>query len=286
MKFYIGLGILFFSVFAGYMGAGGHLKILFQPFEFLIIFGSGIASFVIANPGHVVDRFLTNLNKVIKGPKYSKNDYAQLLNLLFSIFKLAKNKGMLSLEPHVENPFDSAIFQKFPSFMLNHSALTFTCDYLRLLTMGNDNAMQMEDLMNQELEVLFHDDHLDVVAVEKMADGMPALGIVAAVLGVIHTMESISQPPEVLGGLIGAALVGTFLGILVSYGVVSPIAQNLKYVLEADQKYLICIKTAIIAYMNGNAPIIVIEYGRKILDEHYRPSFTEMEELTQQNTDG
>lgn len=286
MKFYIGLGILFFSVFAGYMGAGGHLKILMQPFEFLIIFGSGIAAFIIANPVHVLDRFVTNLKKVINGPKYSKNDYSQLLNLLFSIFRLAKNKGMLSLEPHVENPFDSAIFQKFPAFMLNNSALTFMCDYLRLLTMGNDNAMQMEDLMNQELEVLFHDDHLDVSAFEKMADGMPALGIVAAVLGVIHTMESISQPPEILGSLIGAALVGTFLGILVSYGIVGPIAQNLKYVLEADQKYLICIKTAIISYMNGNAPIIVVEYGRKILDEHYRPSFTELEELTQQNTDG
>ena len=189
---------------------------------------------------------------------------------------------MLSLEPHIENPHDSAIFQKFPSFIYNQKALSYMCDSLRLLTMGSDDVHKMDDLMSEELEVILSEDTQDVTAIEKMADGLPALGIVAAVLGVIHTMGSISQPPEVLGHLIGGALVGTFVGILVSYGFVSPMAQSLKHVMESDQQYMICIKTSVIAYLNGYAPIIVAEYSRKILDSHNRPSFSELENITQQ----
>lgn len=285
MKFYIGVIVVIGSVFIGYIGSEGHLIVLLQPFELLIIIGSAIGAFIIGNPPSVINQAMTNVKKVIGGPKYQKKDYMQLLNLLFSIFKLAKAKGMLALESHIENPHDSIIFQKFPSFLLNHTALNFLCDYLRLLTMGSENLHQMDDLMTQELEVVFHEDTINVQAFDKMADGLPALGIVAAVLGVIHTMGSISQPPEVLGQLIGAALVGTFAGILLSYGFIAPIAQSLRHILEADQKYMLCIKTAILAYLSGYAPIIIVEYARKTLDEEFRPTFTELEEISQQSAD-
>lgn len=285
MKFYIGIAAILGCIFIGYMGSGGHVAVLWQPFEFIIILGASAGAYMIGNSSGVISRTMPNVQKIINGPKYHDKDYVQLLNLLFSLFKLARSKGMLSLEPHIESPVDSAIFQKFPSFMLNHVALTFLCDYLRLLTMGSDNANQIEELMDKELEVIFHEDHCDVTAFEKMADGLPALGIVAAVLGVIHTMGSISQPPEVLGHLIGAALVGTFFGILVSYGFVAPMAQSLKIVLETDQKYIMCIKTAIVAYLNGYAPIIIVEHARKLLEEEHRPTFSEMENATQQAAD-
>ena len=282
MRFYIGVLVVLGSVLIGNLGAGGHLGVLWQPFEYLIILGSAAGAFAISNPPTVVSRVLPNVKKIIDGPKYQKKDYLELLGLIFSIFRLAKSKGMLSLEPHIENPHDSAIFQKFPSFLYNQKALSYMCDSLRLLTMGSDDVHKMDDLMSEELEVILSEDTQDVTAIEKMADGLPALGIVAAVLGVIHTMGSISQPPEVLGHLIGGALVGTFVGILVSYGFVSPMAQSLKHVMESDQQYMICIKTSVIAYLNGYAPIIVAEYSRKILDSHNRPSFSELENITQQ----
>lgn len=285
MKFYIGIAVILGCVFIGYMGNGGHVGVLWQPFEFLIILGAAGGGYMIANPSGVVSRTMPNIQKIISGPLYHKKDYMQLLNLLFSVFRLAKSKGMLALEPHIENPQESALFQKFPSFLNNHTALNFLCDYIRLLTMGSDDVNHLDELMTAELEVIFHENHSDITAFEKIADGLPALGIVAAVLGVIHTMGSISQPPEVLGHLIGGALVGTFAGILISYGFVSPMSQSLKHVLDADEKYMLCIKVAIVAYLSGNAPILVVESARKILDEEVRPSFSELEEATQSISD-
>ncbi len=282
MKLIIGLLIVLGSVLVGYAANGGHLHVLWQPFEFIIILGAAIGAYVIANSSSVVGRTAGNLKRILAGPQYHKDDYLQLLCLLFCIFKLAKSKGMLSLEAHIENPTESNIFQRFPGFLNNHLALSFLCDYLRLLTMGSENVHQMDDLMMEELEVIMHEDHCDVTAIEKMADGTPALGIVAAVLGVIHTMGSISQPPEILGHLIGGALVGTFAGVLISYGIVGPMAQALKNVVEADQKYVVCIKASIVAYLNGSAPIIVVEFARKTLDEDQRPTFDELEIATQQ----
>ncbi len=282
MKFFIGLCVVIACVLVGYVAGGGHLGVLWQPFEFLIIVGASIGAYIISNPSPVIGRTKGNLGRIVSGPTYKKRDYLQLLCLLFCIFRTAKSKGMLALETHIDSPDDSVIFQRFPQFLKNHTALNFLCDYLRLLTMGSENVHQMEDLMMEELEVIFHEDHRDAGAVEKMADGMPALGIVAAVLGVIHTMGAISSPPEVLGKLIGGALVGTFAGVLISYGFIGPMAQSLKSVLEDDQKYILCIKAAIIAYLNGYAPIIIVEYARKILDEEVRPTFVELEIATQQ----
>ena len=266
----------------GYGLNGGHLAVLWQPFEFLIIIGASIGAYVVANPAGVVKRTLGNVKRIFSGPTYKKKDYLQLLCLLFCVFKLAKMKGVLALEAHIENPNDSTIFQRFPSFLRNHTSQNFLCDYLRLLSMGDHDVHQIEDLMMEELEIILHEDHCDISAFEKMADGLPALGIVAAVLGVIHTMGSISQPPEILGHLIGGALVGTFAGILISYGVVGPMAQSLKGVLEAEQKYILCIKASIVSYLNGHTPILVAEFARKSLEEHQRPTFDELETATQQ----
>jgi chemotaxis protein MotA len=285
MKIFIGLAVVIGCVILGYVLNGGHLGVLWQPFEFLIILGAGIGAYVIANPGAILQNTGKNLSRACLGPKYEKKDYLQLLCLLFYIFKMAKTKGMLVIESHIENPSESAIFQRFPSFLKNHEALAFTCDYLRLLIMGTDNVYQLDDLMSDELDLLAHDDHANISAFEKMADGMPALGIVAAVLGVIHTMGSISQPAEVLGHLIGGALVGTFFGVLVSYGIIGPIAQALKASLDADQNYIKCIRAAFISYLNGSPPIIIVEFARKALEEHQRPSFEELETATQQLSD-
>ncbi len=221
------------------------------------------------------------LGTLLKGPRYNRAAYMELLGVLFALFKLAKSKGDLALESHVENPDESPLFREFPTFLKDHHALEFVCDYLRLLTLGTKNAHEVEAIMEQELEI--HHNELDAISgsIHTMADGLPALGIVAAVLGIIHTMGSITEPPEVLGQLIGAALVGTFAGILMSYGLVGPVANSVEQTFGADSSYLGCIKTGIIAHMQGYAPQVSIEFARKTLNSNVRPTFAEVEEMVQ-----
>jgi chemotaxis protein MotA len=220
------------------------------------------------------------MGQLLKGARYNKESYLELISLLYSVFKLAKTKGMLALEQHVENPHESKLFQQFPAFAADHHAMTFLCDYLRLLTLGTENAHEMESLMEQELETHHHEKLQLATAIQTMADGMPALGIVAAVLGVIHTMGSITEPPEVLGHLIGGALVGTFLGVLLSYGFVGPIGKSLQNIYEAEGKYLECIKAGLLAHLQGYAPAVSAEFARKALLSTVRPTFYEVEEAT------
>ncbi len=198
----------------------------------------------------------------------------------YQVFRMAKSKGMLSLEQHVENPEASALFQQFPGFSADHHATDFFCDYLRLMTLGTDNPLEVETLIDQELDVHHHHEEEISHAVNALGESFPGLGIVAAVLGVIHTMGSITEPPEVLGHLIGAALVGTFLGILLCYGFVGPMATAMKGNSEADHNYFVCLKTGIIAHLQGYAPAVSIEFARKTLQGHVRPSFAELEEAT------
>jgi chemotaxis protein MotA len=214
---------------------------------------------------------------LLKGEKYNKDSYIELLCMLYAVFKLAKSKGSLALEAHVENPEESSLFAQYPKFQHDHHAVVFICDYLRLLTLGTDNHHEMETLMDEEIET-HHEEHLVVVgAISALADGLPALGIVAAVLGVIHTMGSISEPPEVLGHLIGGALVGTFCGILFAYGFAAPIAASVKARGDAELKYFLCMKAGILAYMQGYAPAVAVEFARKALGTDVRPSFYEVE---------
>ena len=281
MFFIIGFVIVFGSVIAGYVAAGGHMDVLWQPFEFLIIGGAAIGQFIIGNPKKVIGGAAGSFGKILKGSKYNKSHYLELLSVLYSVFRLAKSKGDLALEAHVEKPDESTLLSKFPMFSADHHAVEFLCDYLRLLTLGASTSHEVEAVMDQELETHHNEDHAIQGAIQNMGEAFPALGIVAAVLGVIHTMGSITEPPEVLGHLIGGALVGTFFGILMSYGLVGPMAKALEQTQAADSKYMECIKVAVVAHMQGYAPQVSIEFARKILGSDVRPSFAEVEEQIQ-----
>jgi chemotaxis protein MotA len=278
----IGIVIVFVMVFGGFIAAGGHMDVIIGalPFELMIIGGAGAGALVIANPKNVLVAALKGFGRAMKGPRFKKADYLELLSLMYQIFRLAKTKGMLALEQHVEKPDESTLFAQFPKFVKDHHALEFVCDYLRLLTLGTDNPHEVETIIDEELETHHNEDHAASHAMTALSDGLPALGIVAAVLGVIKTMGAIDQPPEILGHLIGSALVGTFLGIFLSYGIVGPMASACKAAQEADAKYMECIKTGILAHMQGYAPQVSIEFARKTLLSNARPTFAELEEAT------
>lgn len=278
MFFIIGFIIVLGCVVGGYMAGGGHMFVLWQPFEFIIIVGAAIGAFIIGTPKIVLANMPKAFGRMLSGSPYNKANYIELLSVLYAVFKLARTKGMLALESHTEDPHDSSLFNHFPHFAHQHHAVEFLCDYLRMITLGSDNAMQMEDLMNEELEVHHKETHKQSHAIQTMADGMPALGIVAAVLGVIHTMGSITEPPEVLGHLIGGALVGTFTGVLLSYGFIAPMATSVQGVYDEEAKYYDVIKSAILAYLNGYAPAICVEFARKTIIHDIRPTFIEVEE--------
>ena len=275
----IGAGIVIISVLGGYLLNGGEISILVQPTEWLIIIGAAIGSFVIANPKKVVIGTGAALKLLLRGSRHDKASYVETLSLLYALFKLAKTKGDLALESHVEKPDESAIFARYPGFNADHHSREFLCDYLRLLTLGTNNAHEVEAVIDAEIEAHHHRETAIAEAITKMSDAMPALGIVAAVLGVIHTMGSITQPPEILGGLIGGALCGTFMGVLLSYGFFAPIGQALSGIYKTETDYLSCIKACLLAHMMGYAPQVSIEFGRKTLDYDIRPSFFELEEV-------
>jgi chemotaxis protein MotA len=277
--FFPGLAVVFLCVFGGYIIMGGNMMIIIKaaPMELVIILGSAIGAFMIGNPKRITAQATGAFKTILKGSPYGKEDYLELLSLLYMIFKTAKTKGMLALESHVENPQESPLFQQFPKILADHHAVEFICDYLRMMTMGTDNPHQMEDLINEELEVHHHENEQLSGSYTNMGDGLPALGIVAAVLGVIKTMAAIDQPPAILGKMIGGALVGTFLGVFLAYGIVGPMGNILKSIHEEEGKYYQCIKVGLISYMNGYAPVIALEFARKTLLSHVRPSFYDIE---------
>ncbi|HCI46806.1 MAG TPA: flagellar motor stator protein MotA [Rhodospirillaceae bacterium] len=264
----------------GYVALGGHLGVLWQPFELVIIFGSGCGAYIVANNKTILKATGREVKTNFKGARYNKDSYLELLSMLYAVFRQAKTKGWLSLEQHIENPHESELFQQFPNFYNDHHAVTFLCDYLRIISMGSDNAFEIEALMDEELETHHAELHQVSGAMQTMADGLPALGIVAAVLGVIKTMGSITEPPEVLGKLIGGALVGTFLGVWLAYGFIGPLASSLKIRHENEGKYYQAIKVALLANLQGYAPALSVEFARKTLFSDVRPSFAEVEEAT------
>ncbi len=280
MFFIIGIVLVIGCVFGGY-SVHGDLRILWQPIEYVIILGGALGAFMAGNPKAVVIGSFKSFGTMVKGPKYKKDAYVELLSCIYSVFRLAKAKGDLALEQHVEKPHESTLFANFPKFQHDHHAIDFFCDYLRLLTLGASNAHEIESIMDQELDVHHHDKLMVSSAMRTIGEAIPALGIVAAVLGVIVTMSSITEPPEVLGGLIGAALVGTFSGILVAYGFVLPMASNLEAAYNAEHHYFMCMKMGLMGHMQGYAPQVSVEFARKVLPDEYRPSFAELEEITQ-----
>ncbi len=268
----------------GYMALGGNVKVLWQPFELVIIFGSAVCAYMVANSPHVIKASLVDIKNIYKKDKYGKQEYLELLSMLYTVFKMARTKGWLSLEQHIEEPHESEIFKQFPSFYNEHRAVTFLTDYLRIISLGSENPHELEALMDEEIETMQEEKEHTSHSIQTMADGLPALGIVAAVLGVIKTMGAISEPPEILGKLIGGALVGTFLGVWLAYGFVSPTASAMKSRNDGEMKYILCIKICILAFLQGAAPQVAVEFGRKILLHEVQPSFLEVEEATQNVT--
>jgi chemotaxis protein MotA len=279
-----GLVFLLAMVFGGYIIAGGKFDIILHslPYEMMIIGGAAVGSFVMANSLHDIKHVLGGLGKIIKGSRFRKHEYTDLLALLYYLVRLAQSKGAMALEPHIEKPEESAAFQKFPKIANDRVATVMICDYLRMVGMNADDPHQIEDIMARELKKVgaeaMHASH----AMQAIADALPALGIVAAVLGVIKTMASIDQPPAVLGAMIGGALVGTFLGILLAYGMMGPMAARLKGVVEEDGKFYEVIRAVIVAHLHGNAPQVAVEAGRKTAPSHAMPSFQELELVLQE----
>lgn len=272
------------ATFGGFFVGGGTMDIITGailpalPGESMIILGCAIAAFMIANTPHTMKSTIGYLKKMMKPEAHPKQDYLELLSVLFSVFKLARVKGWLALETHIERPEESELFKNFPGFANNHHATTFLCDYLRIISLGNENAHELEALMDQEIETIQAEKSHPGHAVQSMADGIPALGIVAAVLGIIKTMASITEPPEVLGALVGHALVGTFLGVWFAYGFIGPMAGAITARAESEMKYYAVMKTCILAFLQGAAPQVAVEFGRKILHHDVQPSFLEVEE--------
>lgn len=276
MFFIIGVVVVFGCVLGSY-SVHGDFRVLWQPLEYVIILGSGIGAFIISNPSTILKESLKSLKFLFKGKPYKKDHYLSLLKFLFEVLKLIKTKGLLNLEPHIEGPSQSDIFIKYPIILNSSRVLSFFCDNMKLLTLGVDSQYIFSDSMEQDIEIQIKENEELVKALTTFGESLPALGIVAAVLGVIVTMKSIAEPPAVLGGLIAAALVGTFAGILCSYGIFSPIASFIGFYLEADVAFLLCMKAALISHIQGNAPAISIEIARKNIPLHERPSFEEVE---------
>lgn len=274
------------AVFGGFALAGGHLGSLLQPVELLMIGGAAMGAFLVSNTSKVIKATLGALPSVLRGSRYSKTLYIETLSLLHDILAKVRKEGLMSIETDVDAPEQSAIFGKYPRVVSDHHVVEFLTDYLRLMVGGNLNAFQIENLMDNEIDTHHAEGEIPIHAIAKVADAMPAFGIVAAVMGVVHTMESVGIPPAELGKLIGAALVGTFLGILLAYGFVGPLSVLLEHKLAESTKMFQCIKVTLLASLNGYAPQVAVEFGRKVLYTTERPTFAELEGEVKQRKSG
>ncbi|HEY1930661.1 MAG TPA: flagellar motor stator protein MotA [Acetobacteraceae bacterium] len=274
---------LLMCVFGSYLSSGGSTGPLIEalPFELWTIGGAAIGSFVMGNSMHDLKHAVGSFSKIVKGAAFTKADYTDLLCLLYFLVRLASTKGNMAVEPHIEKPSESSAFQKFPRIIANHHASTIICDYLRMVGMNADDPNQIEDVMARELKKTLNEELHGAHALQTMADGLPALGIVAAVLGVIKTMSHIDQPPAILGAMIASALCGTFLGVLLAYGLAGPFADRLKGVVEEEAKYYEVIRAVLVTHLHGNAPQVSVESGRKMVPNQHMPSFQELEEAVQ-----
>lgn len=275
----IGIAVLLVMVFGGYVLAGGHLGIILKalPFEMIMIGGAAVGSFLISNDSSTVKHTLADIRKVFKGPRWQTGDYRDLLCLLFELIRVARGNPV-GLEEHIENPQESAIFARYPRILSDHEAVDLICDTFRAAGMNYDDPHQVEDVLDKRMEASAQHAQHTTHALQSMADALPALGIVAAVLGVIKTMGSIDQPPEILGKMIGGALVGTFLGVFLAYGLVGPFAARLKTVLEEEAQFYRLIREVLVANLHNHPPNICIEVGRQNTPHQVRPSFADLEQ--------
>ena len=280
MNVIIGYVITLGCIFGAYIVHGGNMTVIIKalPTEMLAILGGAIGAFVVSNQGKTLKAVKAALPGAFKGSKYTKARYMELMALQFDILQKARKEGLMAIEQDVENPHESAVFKKYPTIAADHHVVEFITDYLRMMVSGNLNAHEIESLMDSEIETHHHEAHAPVAAIGRLAGGLPAFGIVAAVLGVVNTMGSVGQPPAVLGGMIASALVGTFLGILLAYGVFEPLGGLMEQKVEESGKEFQCIKTTLLASMQGYAPATAIEFGRKVLLSDVRPTFNELEQ--------
>ncbi len=274
----IGYIVILLSVFGGFALAGGHLAAIFQPVELLIIAGAAIGSLIVGNTLNNLKAIIKSLPSVFRGPTSTRATYTELLSFLYAMLNKARQEGLMSLENDIEEPEESTLFNQFPVIARNHHIMTFVCDYIRLIITSNLEPFQLEALMDNEIDIHHQEAMIPANAIIKLADGMPAFGIVAAVLGVVHTMESIHLPPSELGVLVAQALVGTFLGILLGYGFIGPIGNSLELRANETQLMLNCVKETLLASLHNNPPMIAVEFGRKVLFSSARPSFNELDE--------
>ena len=277
----IGILCVFGLVFGGFLLAGGKMGPILKalPFEFMMIGGAGLGAFLISNKGNVAKATLKAFGKTFGNGKWKKQDYIDLLCLLFGLLKVVRTKGMIALESHIENPHESAIFSQYPRIEGDHFAIDFICDTLRMMSMNLEDPHQVENVMENQLEKHHHEAEDPAHSIQALADALPALGIVAAVLGVIKTMGSISEPVEVLGGMIGGALVGTFLGVFLAYGFVGPMAAKVTQVVSGEHQFYLIIRDVLVSHLHGNSPQISVEIGRGNVPSHYQPTFIALEEL-------
>jgi len=274
----VGYLVVVGTVFGGYALMGGHFGVLFQPIEVLMIGGAALGAFIAGNNGKTIKATMKELPLLLRSSKHNQQLYMDLLALLYELLAKARKDGMMKLESDVENPKESEIFNRYPSIMSEHELMEFLCDYLRLMVSGNTDAFEIEALMDHEIETIRHEAEVPSHSLARVGDALPALGIVAAVLGVVHALGSANLPPSEMGALIAHAMVGTFLGVLMAYGFVMPLATVIDQKVEEGMKVYQCAKVTLLASLNGYAPQLSVEFGRKVLFSTERPTFNELDE--------
>lgn len=282
MLIVIGFTIVLVAVFGSFVGLGGHLGALYQPLELTLIGGGAFGAFLAANSAKSIKLVGQAIPLALKGTPYTKATYMELMALLYTLLAKARREGLMAIESHIEDPASSPIFADFPLVKKDPKMMEFITDYLRIMISGNMSAFEIETLMDEDIETYRHEREVPAHALQGVADGLPAFGIVAAVLGVIKALAAVDQPPAILGDLISKAMVGTFLGILLAYGFVGPLGSRVERCSSESMKVLECIKITLLASMNGYPPQLAVEFGRKVLNSAVRPTFQEMEEHVKQ----
>ena len=275
---FAGILLVLGAVLGGYLMEGGDVGVLIQPAEFLIILGAGLGSVLISTPLKVLIQILQSLTKVLTGAAVSKAQYFELLSVMYELFQMARKDGQLALEPHIEDPEKSTFFAKYPGFVKNHHAVHFLADTVRVILAGGVAPHDLEALMDTDIETHHEESAMPAAVLTKVGDAMPGLGIVAAVLGIVITMGAINGPPEEIGHKVAAALIGTFLGILVSYGFIQPLATGLENLSSNEARYILALKVGLLAFASDAPPIVAVEFARRAIFSDVRPSFKEMED--------
>lgn len=282
----VGILIVIVGVFGGYVLAGGHLHVVWQPFEIMIIFGAAFGGMVIGNPIGTVKRAIKMAIHALTGKGPGKKEYVEVLQLLFQLFQIFRKDGPQAVEKHIEEPNSSEIFKAYPSFLKNHHAVDFLCDTMKITLSADLSQYDVDDLLNEDIKVAHEEEHAAQHAIANMGDGFPGLGIVAAVLGIVHTMGFLDQGANVIGEHVGAALIGTFLGVLACYGFISPIALKMNNDIAAEGRYLMVIKAALVALQRGAPPLVCVEFARRTIFPSERPTFEEMDTATKEAKGG